>query len=872
MDISLPGLDGSEATRIIRKQLPGSDVIVVSQNDPATVSRQASNVGAAGYVWKGNVAHDLFPAIERVVRNGPNGNTSVVEPSIEIKNEQRTEPVSPPATSSSGEIARSDQQFRMLAELIPQLVWMAEPDGHIFWYNQRWYEYTGTTPRQMEGWGWQSVHHPEVLPKVLEAWKRSIATGEPFEMVFPLRGADGTFRDFLTRIHPLKDDDGNVLRWFGTNTDVTAQRKTEEAIRESEQRFREMIDAIPAVIYTTDAEGRITHFNSAAVEFAGREPEIGVDRWCVTWRLFLPDGTPMPHSECPMAVALKEGRIVEGVECIAERPDGTRVWFTPYPRLLKNCAGEIVGGVNMLVDITGRKQAEEAKSYLAAIVASSDDAIVSKGLDGIIRSWNKGAERIFGYTAEEAIGKHITLIIPEDRHAEEDDILRRLRRGERVDHFETIRRRKDGSTFDVSLTISPLKDSKDRVIGASKVARDISHLKRIERELRDSEQRLRALVNASAYVVYRMNSDWTEIRQFDGRGFVSDRTKSKQDWLQEYIYSDDQTLVLQAIDKAIATKSTFELEHRVCHPDGSIGWTVSRAVPILDKDGEITEWFGAATDITDRKVAEENYRKLAETLDAEVRARTNELEERNAEVLTQSEQVRELSWRLLHTQDEERRHIARELHDSAGQTLTVLGMNLAQFVHKAARHAPDLASEAETIQEMVQQLHREVRTTSYLLHPPLLDESGLYSALSWYMHGLEERSGLQIRFDMSEEFGRLPRDMELVVFRLVQECLTNIHRHSGSKTGSIRIAHEGNRVRVEVRDEGKGMPPERLAEIQSSGAGVGVRGMRERLRQFKGEMKIESDASGTRILVTIPIPKGAVPEDAGRTESFEPAL
>src|SRR5581483_5837875 len=147
---------------------------------------------------------------------------------------------------------KHERQFRTLAESIPQLVWMAEPDGYIFWYNRRWYKYTGTTPEQMEGWGWQTVHDPDVLPKVLEGWKHSIAKGEPFEMVFPLRGADGVFRDFLTRVHPVKDENGAVTRWFGTNTDVTAQRKAELAVRESERRFREMIDALPAAIYTTD--------------------------------------------------------------------------------------------------------------------------------------------------------------------------------------------------------------------------------------------------------------------------------------------------------------------------------------------------------------------------------------------------------------------------------------------------------------------------------------------------------------------------------------------------------------------------------------------------------------------------------------------
>ncbi len=236
-----------------------------------------------------------------------------------------------------------------------------------------------------------------------------------------------------------------------------------------------------------------------------------------------------------------------------------------------------------------------------------------------------------------------------------------------------------------------------------------------------------------------------------------------------------------------------------------------------------------------------------------VRARTLELENRNVEVLQQSHLLREFSQRLLHAQDEERRHIARELHDSAGQTLTVLSISLAQLAQKAARSSPQLATAAEVIEETVRQLHREIRTTSYLLHPPLLDETGLSSALNWYVQGLVERSGLEVDLQISEDFGRFPRDLELAIFRLVQECLTNIHRHSGSKSASIRIGRAAERITVEIGDQGRGMPAAKLADIQAGKSGVGIRGMRERLRQFDGTVNIESDASGTRITVSIPL-------------------
>jgi PAS domain S-box-containing protein len=266
-------------------------------------------------------------------------------------------------------------------------------------------------------------------------------------------------------------------------------KRAQAALRESESRCREMIDTLPAAIYTTDAEGRLTHFNPAAVEFSGRVPQLGTDQWCVSWKLYHADGTPMAHDECPMAIALREGRIVRGIEAIAERPDGTRVWFMPFPTPLRDPEGRVVGGVNMLLDITERKRAEETAALLASIVDSSDDAIVSKDLHGIITSWNKSAERLFGYTAQEVIGQSVSILIPPDRPNEEPQILERLRRGERVDHFDTVRMRKDGSQLQVSVTISPIRGGGGRIIGASKVARDITERKRAEEALRDADRK-----------------------------------------------------------------------------------------------------------------------------------------------------------------------------------------------------------------------------------------------------------------------------------------------------------------------------------------------------------------------------------------------
>lgn len=278
-------------------------------------------------------------------------------------------------------LRESEHQFRTLANSVPQLVWMAKPDGSVFWYNDRWYEYTGAVPEQMEGWGWQSVPDPAVLPAIMERWKHSISTGEPFEMTFPLRGKDGRYRPYLMLVKPVVDSRGHVTRWVGTNTDVSAEVEIQEQLQ------------------------------TALV----------------------------------------------------------------------------------------------ASQRLAAIVESSDDAIVSKDLHSIVTSWNPAAERLFGYSAQEMIGQSILKIIPRELEDDEVRILQTMARGERIEHFETVRLTKAGERIEVALTISPVKDQAGRIVGAAKIARDISQRKKAEHALRTSE-RLASVGRLAATVAHEINN------------------------------------------------------------------------------------------------------------------------------------------------------------------------------------------------------------------------------------------------------------------------------------------------------------------------------------------------------------------------------
>jgi PAS domain S-box-containing protein len=408
---------------------------------------------------------------------------------------------------------------------------------------------------------------------------------------------------------------------------VVGRRVAEEinaGLRDSDRRFRAMIDALPAAVYTTDAEGRLMHFNPAAAELAGRTPQLGTDRWCVSWKLYRDDDRPLPHDECPMAMALKEGRDIHGEQIILERPDSARHWLEAYATVLRDAKGCVVGGINMLVDITERKQAEETRALLAEIVASSDDAIISKDLDGVITSWNRGARELFGYAADEVIGKLVTLLIPPDHIDEEQGILERIRRGERIDHYETVRQRKDGRRLNISLTVSPIRDAGGRVIGAAKIARDITERKQAEAALLESEDRYRTLFDLGPVAVYSCNASGV-IQKFNRRAAeLWGREPASGDTDERFcgsfkLFRPDGSFMPHEqcpMAEVVSGKITEvrDAEVLIERPEGSQITVVVNIRPLKNEQGEVTGAINCFYDITERKRAEAQLREYATEL------------------------------------------------------------------------------------------------------------------------------------------------------------------------------------------------------------------------------------------------------------------
>lgn len=738
MDVSMPVLNGLEATRLIRKEVPGSEVLIMSQHESPAMIREAFKAGARGYVVKSSMGQDLMAALDKVSRH-----TSFFDPAItEI-------------------ILRSEH-----------------------------------------------IDAAEILQRSTALEKALQASEELYRTTFDLAGVG------IAHVSP----DGQWLRVNDRLCKIVGYSE-EELLK---IRFQE-----------------ITHPDDLAVDLAETEK-------------------------------LRTGALNNfSMEKRYLRKDGSSVWVQLTVSCARNERGQLTHFISVVEDISARKKAEEALresqvqlALMAAIVDSSGDAIISKNLDGIVTSWNKAAERIFGYTAKEAVGQSITLIIPTDHRDEEKEILARLRGGERIEHMDTVRQRKGGALLDISLTVSPVRDGTGKVVGASKVARDVTERKQAERTL---AERARLLDLSSDAIMVRDGADrityWNEGAS---ELYGYSREEAMGSVTHELLGTEFPGPMEQVMEELRQNKRwTGELIHR-CKGGNRIvvasQWTLDedgggRQRCILETNKDITQQKQSETTLRE---SEERFRALSERLDGDVRARTQELENRNADVLRHSKQIRELSWRLLRTQDEERRHIARELHDSAGQLLAALQMNLTPLEAEAHKlNSPAVVRESI---ELVEQLSKELRTVSYLLHPPLLDEAGLSSAIRWFVEGFAQRSEIEVQLEVSTEPGRLPQDVEMTLFRIVQESLTNIHRHSGSKKASIRLFHSPEEVSLEIQDHGRGMPVSSNGDSAEGGrVGVGIQGMRERIMQLGGRFVIKSNGSGTTVGASLPLNANVAP-------------
>jgi PAS domain S-box-containing protein len=356
-------------------------------------------------------------------------------------------------------------------------------------------------------------------------------------------------------------------------------------------------------------------------------------------------------------------------------------------------------------------------------------------------------------------------------------------------------------------------------------------------ELAKKNQELDAIVKTAPDIIFSRQSDGS-------RDYISDRfyeytgaapgSANGFGWL-DYVHPDDSENSKMHWMRCVQTRQNYESEYRMRGKDGAYRWFRARAVPLYDHKGRIIRWYGTCSDIHDSKLIEHSMRESAVQLEKMVDERTAAL--------------RRLSNRLMTMQDDERRRIARELHDGLGQEMVALKMML----NAIAKKGPALKDQAAEAISVVDRSTQQVRSLSHLLHPPLLDEVGLLSALRWYLDGLTQRSGIETTLDTEpNDFPRLPLDLETAMFRIVQEALTNVFRHSGAQKAWITLVQRDNEIVVKVRDDGKGVVNE-VAELRGGSTGVGIGGMSERAKDFGGTLKLSNANPGTMVEVTIPV-------------------
>lgn len=469
---------------------------------------------------------------------------------------------------------------------------------------------------------------------------------------------------------------------------------------------------------------------------------------------------------------------------------------------------------------------QESTTLLAAIVDSSQDAIIGKTLDGIITSWNKGAERIYGYQAEEIIGKPISLLAPSDRSDEIPQILRRIGQGERVEHFESVRVAKDGRRLNVSITVSPIRDASGTVVGASAIARDLTVLQRARQALLESESTAHALFQAATQGIFVV----------DGAGKITMANPATEKLFGYTAAELRGASVDMLVPERLRTSHVAHRAHFHRHPqtrsmglgmdlqarrkDGTEFYAEISLTYIPSAEGTLAVAF--VTDISKRRADEEAIRQ-------------------------QREELRMLAGKLMTAQDDERRRIARDLHDDLSQTLAYIAIDVGKLAATSA--GQEVVEQLRSLQRRAADAAEAVRRISHELHPSILDDIGLTAAIEQYCAEFQERTGIVTHFTSNNVPDFVAPDVASSIYHIAQESLRNVSKHAHTEEVSVEIDSMDNVLRLTVKDRGIG-----LATRPEPAIGIGIIGMKERALLVNGKVSIQSKSGeGTEVNVEVPL-------------------
>jgi PAS domain S-box-containing protein len=654
----------------------------------------------------------------------------------------------------------------------------------------------------------------------------------------------------LTRLEssPMTSSMRDGARLYQTAIiDLTERKRFEETIQRSKERYRTLFDLVPVAVYVCDADGIILEYNRRAVELWGCEPTGNGEepRFCGSYKIYYPDGRPMPHEECPMARALRGEKLTpKDLEIVVERPDGERRHVVPAPRILTDKHGKITGAINCLFDITERKQAETAAMRLAAAVQSSHDAIAAKTLKGIITDWNESAERIFGYKPKEIIGKSVLTLIPKERQGEEQEILRKIRRGESLNHYETVRRRKDGKLIDVSLTISPIKGPKGEIVGVSKIARDITNQKQTKRRLAE-QARLLDLSNDAIIVrdqqdrVVYWNRGAEEMYGFSAKEALGKITHE----LLQTAHPENFEKIRKNLERD--NRWSGELVHT--RKDGRKVVVMSRWSLDRDAGGKPMSILETNTDITARKRAEVELQRSKDLLERVVEQRTKELRIANTELKNEIERRKGLEGEILSISDREQQRLGQELHDGLCQHLTAVAFMSRSIAMRLKNHRVIEVADIEKIAHLVNDAAADTRNLSRALHRVDVDAAGLVDALQDLVD--REIWRTPCRLELKPSFQIDDDAAAAHLYRIAREAVINANKHAQAREIIVKLQKSRREMVLHVIDDGVGLSDERKLK-----KGLGLHIMNYRAQSAGGRLEVESPKTGgTRVSCYLPV-------------------